>query len=218
MHPDPIRGTRQRGSVCSAELDPLGSAAFATWAVVLLVTLAGALLVTGCGSSDSEGDTSGSPASTTSDILRVASLYSVTTWDPSASYSTEVMYMANCYEPLVYANPAGSAEPFSPGLATEWTAAADGLSWTFKLREGVTFHDGTPFNADAAKYSIDRTMKLNLGAAYLLSPIKEVKVVDEYTIEFVLSDPAPIDRIMSARLRDLDVQPRDRGQGPGLVG
>jgi len=172
--------------------------AFATWVALLLVTLAGALLVAGCGSSDTEGDTSGSPASTTSDILRVASLYSVTTWDPSASYSTEVMYMANCYEPLVYANPAGSAEPFSPGLATEWTAAADGLSWTFKLREGVTFHDGTPFNADAAKYAIDRTMKLNLGAAYLLSPIKEVKVVDEYTVEFVLSDPAPIDRIMSA--------------------
>ena len=170
---------------------------FVTWVALLLVTLAGALLVAGCGSSDSEGDTSESPASTTSDILRVASLYSVTTWDPSASYSTEVMYMANCYEPLVYANPAGSEEPFSPGLATEWTAAPDGLSWTFKLREGVTFHDGTPFNADAAKYSIDRTMELNLGAAYLLSPIKEVKVVDEYTIEFVLSDPAPIDRIMS---------------------
>jgi peptide/nickel transport system substrate-binding protein len=170
----------------------------AAWAVVLLVALAGALLVTGCGDSDSGGDTSGSPASTTSDILRVASLYSVTTWDPSASYSTEVMYMANCYEPLVYANPTGSAEPFSPALATEWTAAADGLSWTFKLREGVKFHDGTPFNADAAKYSIDRTMELNLGAAYLLSPIKEVKVVDEYTVEFVLSDPAPMDRIMSA--------------------
>ncbi len=171
--------------------------AYVTWVALLLVALAGALLVAGCGSSDSGGDTSGSPAASTSDILRVASLYSVTTWDPSASYSTEVMYMANCYEPLVYANPAGSAEPFSPGLATEWTAAPDGLSWTFKLREGVTFHDGTPFNADAAKYSIDRTMKLNLGAAYLLSPIKEVKVVDEYTIEFVLSDPAPIDRIMS---------------------
>ena len=169
----------------------------AVWAVVLMLALGGTLIVTGCGSSSSGSDTSGSPAASTSDILRVASLYSVTTWDPSASYSTEVMYMANCYEPLVYANPAGSAEPFSPGLAMEWTAAADGLSWTFKLREGVTFHDGTPFNADAVKYSIDRTMKLNLGAAYLLSQIKDVKVVDDYTVKFVLSSPAPIDRIMS---------------------
>ena len=194
--PRPNPGDREKGECMLARTRSTRRAA-TLWGVVLLVTLAGALLVAGCGSSDSGGDASGSPAASTSDILRVASLYSVTTWDPSASYSTEVMYMANCYEPLVYANPAGSAEPFSPGLATEWTAAPDGLSWTFKLREGVTFHDGTPFNADAAKYSIDRTMKLNLGAAYLLSPIKEVKVVDEYTVEFVLSDPAPIDRIMS---------------------
>ena len=155
--------------------------------VVLIVVLAVALLASGCGGSSTETTASGSPAASGSDILRVASLYGITTWDPSASYSTEVMYMANCYEPLVYANPAGSAEPFSPGLATSWNVATDGLSWTFKLREGVTFHDGTPFNADAVKYSIDRTMKLNLGAAYLLSQIKEVKVVDDYTVKFVLS-------------------------------
>jgi peptide/nickel transport system substrate-binding protein len=166
--------------------------------VVLILVLAVVLLASGCGSSGTESDTAASPAGTTSDILRVASLYGITTWDPSASYSTEVMYMANCYEPLVSANPAGSAEPFAPALATEWTAASDGLSWTFKLREGVTFHDGTPFNADAVKYSFDRTMELNLGAAYLLSPIKDIEVVDDYTVKFVLSDPAPLDRIMSA--------------------
>ena len=159
--------------------------------------LAVALLASGCGSSSSGTTASGSPAASGSDILRVASLYGITTWDPSSSYSTEVMYMANCYEPLVYANPAGATDPFSPGLALSWTAAPDGLSWTFKLRQGVKFHDGTPFNAAAVKYSIDRTMKLNLGAAYLLSQIKDVKVVDDYTVKFVLSSPAPIDRIMS---------------------
>jgi peptide/nickel transport system substrate-binding protein len=165
--------------------------------VVLIVVLAVALLASGCGSSSSGTTASGSPAASGSDILRVASLYGITTWDPRSSYSTEVMYLANCYEPLVYANPAGAAEPFSPGLALSWTPSSDGLSWTFKLREGVKFHDGTPFNAAAVKYSIDSTMKLNLGAAYLLSQIKEVKVVDDYTVEFVLSSPAPIDRIMS---------------------
>ena len=165
--------------------------------VVLIVVLAVVLLASGCGGSSTDTTTSGSPAASGSDILRVASLYGITTWDPRSSYSTEVMYLANCYEPLVYANPAGAAEPFSPGLALSWTPSSDGLSWTFKLREGVKFHDGTPFNADAVKYSIDSTMKLNLGAAYLLSQIKEVKVVDDYTVEFVLSSPAPIDRIMS---------------------
>jgi peptide/nickel transport system substrate-binding protein len=186
--------------------------AVAALGVLLIVVLAGVLGAAGCGGSDSGTDASGSPAASTSDILRVASLYSVTTWDPSASYSTEVMYMANCYEPLVYANPAGSAEPFSPGLATSWEAAEDGLSWTFQLREGVTFHDGTPFNAEAAKYSIDRTMELNLGAAYLLSPIKEVQVVDDYTIKFVLTDPAPIDRIMSADYATWMFSPATKGK------
>ena len=171
--------------------------AYGVWAVVLLTLLAGALLVMGCGSSGTDEGTSASPAADAG-ILRVASLYGVTTWDPSASYSTEVMYMANCYEPLLYANPAGSAEPFAPALATAWTVSDDGLEWTFDLREGVKFHDGTPFNADAVKFSFDRTMKLNLGAAYLLSPIKKIEVVDDATVKFVLSEPAPIDRIMSA--------------------
>ena len=179
--------------------------------VVLVLLLAGVLLAAGCGSSGSGTTASGSPAASSS-ILRVASLYGVTTWDPSSSYSTEVMYMANCYEPLVYANPAGSADPFSPGLATSWTVAKDGLSWTFKLRQGVKFHDGTPFNADAVKYSLGRTMKLNLGAAYLLSPIKTIQVVDPYTVKFLLSEPAPIDRIMSADYATWMFSPATKGK------
>ena len=180
--------------------------------VVLIAVLAVALLASGCGSSSSGTTASGSPAASGSDILRVASLYGVTTWDPSSSYSTEVMYMANCYEPLVYANPAGAADPFSPGLALSWTPSSDGLSWTFKLREGVKFHDGTPFNADAVKYSLGRTMKLNLGAAYLLSPIKTIEVVDPNTVKFVLSEPAPIDRIMSADYATWMFSPATKGK------
>src|SRR3954470_1465304 len=50
-----------------------------------------------------------------------------------------------------------SPEP-QPSLATEWSTSADGLEWTFKLRPNVTFHDGTPFDAEAVKLSIDRTL------------------------------------------------------------
>ncbi len=106
--------------------------------------------------------------------------------------------MANLYEPLIYANAPGSAEPFSPALATSWEVAKNGLSWTFHLRQGVTFHDGTPFNAAAVKYSIDRTQKLNLGAAYLWAPVKSVQVVDPYTVTMHLSYPVALDRIAAA--------------------
>ncbi len=46
-----------------------------------------------------------------------------------------------------------------PGLAEKWEQAPDGMSWTFFLRKGVKFHDGTPFNAEAAKYFFDPTPK-----------------------------------------------------------
>lgn len=49
----------------------------------------------------------------------------------------------------------GSTE-LAPGLATDWSANEDSTEWTFNLREGVTFHDGTPFNAEAVKFNLDR--------------------------------------------------------------
>ena len=170
--------------------------AIAIVSAVALALLVG-VLTTGCGSSASSGASSSS-AATAPDILRLAYTSTVTTWDPSASFSTEVVYMANLYEPLIYANAPGSAEPFSPALATSWEVAKNGLSWTFHLREGVTFHDGTPFNAEAVKYSIDRTQKLNLGAAYLWAPVKSVQVVDPYTVTMHLSYPVALDRIAAA--------------------
>ena len=67
-------------------------------------------------------------------ILRVAATASVTTWDPSASFSTEALYMANLYEPLMWINPDGT---FKLALAESWDTSEDGLTWTFHLRDGV---------------------------------------------------------------------------------
>lgn len=180
------------------------------WVVVLLIVFAGALLVAGCGSSSS-GGSSQSP-SAQSNIFRAAYNFDVSTWDPSASYGTEVSYMANIYEPLMYANPPGSAEPFSPALATSWEVSSDGLVWTFHLRTGVKFHDGTAFNAAAVKYSIDRTKKLNLGAAYLWTSLKEIKVVDDATVKFVLSDSVALDRITSSSCGSWMFSPATEGK------
>jgi ABC-type transport system substrate-binding protein len=57
------------------------------------------------------------------------------------------------FESLVQLDPSGAAKPL---LATSWTTSPDGKVWTFKLRDGVKFHDGTPFDADAVKFSLDR--------------------------------------------------------------
>ena len=93
------------------------------------------------------------------DLLRVATTAQVTTWDPLQSFSTEVLYMANIYEGLVYANPPGSSKPFRPGLATNWGKSKDGKTWTFTLRQGVKFHNGEPLTAQAVKDSLDASRK-----------------------------------------------------------
>jgi len=78
-----------------------------------------------------------------------------------------------------------------PDLATSWTQSKDGLVWTFKLRKGVKFHDGTPFNAEAAKYNLERFLgpEKPLKASLHAPIIKSAEAVDEYTLRLRLQVP-----------------------------
>src|SRR5262245_27386103 len=69
------------------------------------------------------------------------------------SQSVSHFIMMNIFDPLVYLRTNGE---FAPGLAESWSSSPDGLVWTFKLKRGVTFHDGTPFDGAAVKFSFDR--------------------------------------------------------------
>ena len=82
-----------------------------------------------------------------------------------------------------------------PLLATAWEPAPDNLSWTFTLRRNVSFHDGTPFNAQAVKANLDRFLDPANSApfAFLLGEIASVDIVDDYTLRLSLNRPfAPI--------------------------
>jgi peptide/nickel transport system substrate-binding protein len=118
--------------------------------------------------------------------------------DPSISFSNDSVVVGNAYETLVFYNPPGSEEVLSPQLATSWESSEDGLTWTFNLRKGVKFHDGTDFNAEAVKYSVERTINLGLGAAFIWDAVEEINVIDDYTVEFKLSYAAPLDLIAAA--------------------
>ncbi len=115
--------------------------------------------------------------------------------DPSSSFSGENIAMANIYETLTFYTTDNKLEP---KLATSWESSEDGLSWMFHLREGVTFHDGSPLNAKAVKGSFERTMTLGLGAAFIYSGIESIEVVDDLTVKFNLSFVAPLDLILSS--------------------
>lgn len=80
-------------------------------------------------------------------------------------------------------------QSFHPHLATSWEESPDGMSWTFKLREGVTFHDGEVFNAETIKSWIPDFKDTE--NAFLTAAIASVVVVDPLTVEFVMDRPEP---------------------------
>jgi peptide/nickel transport system substrate-binding protein len=130
-------------------------------------------------------------------IVTYAAISEMVTLDPSTEFSNSIMVLCNLYEPLIWYQP-WMSPPFVPALATSWESSNNSQTWTFHLRQGVKFHDGSPFNATAVKYSIDRTMRLGLGASYIWSPVTEVNVLDTYTVQFILSAPTPLDVISTA--------------------
>ena len=180
-----------------------------TLLAVAVLLAAGVLASCGGGGTSTTG---GSPEAEASGILRLASWMTVSTWDPRASTSNEVLFLANLYEPLLYANPPGSAEAFTPCLATSWEVSKDGLTWTFHLRQGVKFHDGTPFNAAAVKYSIEATLKLDQGVAYLWYPVKKIATPDDYTVMLTTSYPAALDRVATAMYGAWIFSPNTKGK------
>lgn len=115
--------------------------------------------------------------------------------DPSTGFSSENAVMANVYETLTFYTVDSTV---IPKLATGWEIAEDGLSWTFTLREGVTFHDGSPLTAAAVKASLERTIELGLGAAFIYFPVASIEVVDDLTVRFNLNYEAPMDLILSS--------------------
>jgi peptide/nickel transport system substrate-binding protein len=111
-------------------------------------------------------------------------------WDPATEYSDGILAMSEMYETLTRYNSATNT--VGPLLATSWSSADGGKTWTFHLRHGVSFHTGRPMTAQAAKASILRTIKLDGGAAYVWSAVKTIDTPDQYTLVFHLSYPSPL--------------------------
>ncbi|MGB9299499.1 MAG: ABC transporter substrate-binding protein [Anaerolineae bacterium] len=119
--------------------------------------------------------------------------------DPAYAVNSEQIALNLVYENLVYMNTPGSAELLGPGLATSWEPNDDATEWTFHLREGVTFQDGEPFNADAVEATLDHYRAAEgAGCSWIWGAVEEVEVVDEYTVEVKCSYPAALDVIATS--------------------
>ena len=109
--------------------------------------------------------------------------------------NTDVNYVndaqiRNIYDPLIAR--AEEGKPVIPVLATEWKNI-DELTWEFTLREGVTFHNGEPFNAEAVKYNIDYILDESNNSYYRSRwvNVDEVKVIDDYKLQITTKKPFP---------------------------
>jgi len=116
-------------------------------------------------------------------VLRPPSL------DPNVwSGGNDTVVMRQIFDPLIWSPRPGE---FAPGLASAWTISLDGRVYRFELRRDVTFHDGTPFTAEAVKLTFDRiadpvTRSLLTGA---IGPFESATVIDPHTVEIRLHRP-----------------------------
>ncbi|WP_197373874.1 ABC transporter substrate-binding protein [Mycolicibacterium baixiangningiae] len=147
------------------------------------------LTLSACGGSDSEG---GAPnAAPTDKVLHVSFLQ-----DPGQPPDPDIFYAGqglllttNVYEGLLQFKGGTDKPEIEPLLATEWTESPDHRVFTFKLREGVTFHDGTPFTSAAVKASFDRRLAVDQGPAYMVKDVESITTQGDHDVTITLKAP-----------------------------
>lgn len=184
-----------------------------SWRLVLLALVLGmAVILSNC-STTSNTVSNNSPTPTTPAAVPAGALVYGAGGPPvnlepgNVTDGNSVIAIDQIYNRLTDSKP-GSVE-LAPSLATEWSSSKDGKTWTFKLRSGVKFHDGTDFDAEAVKFNVDRWWDAKnpngyreSGKTYQIwkdffagfkgdkdSLVKDVTVVDKSTIKFVLNRP-----------------------------
>ena len=122
--------------------------------------------------------------------------------DPTAGTSAAIdrIVYANIYEGLVKTNSKGK---FVPGLATKWDISSDGKIYTFYLRKGVKFHNGEPFNAQVAKWNLDRAKAENTKNVHpeYFRGISKIEMPDDFTLILHLKD---VDALFIAHMAEGD--------------
>ena len=157
-------------------------------AVACAVTLSLAACSSGTPTSTGGGESTGAPSD---GVLTVGLLGDIgQPPDPDIYYANNgTAIMINAYEGLVqYKNNTDSVE-IAPRLAESWEVNPTNDVYTFRLRDDVTFHDGTPFTSAAVDVAFKRRIAVEGGAAYMVEVVKGVETPDEHTVVITLNQP-----------------------------
>lgn len=123
--------------------------------------------------------------------------------DPAVgSKGSDSVAALNMYDTLIFPNSDGT---ISTHVAKNWDVSDDSTVYTFHLRDDVIFHSGNKLSASDVKFSMDRLLNIGEGFAYLFTDVvQEVKVIDDYTVQFILKIPSGTFTSMLTRLYILD--------------
>lgn len=152
------------------------------------------------------GEHAGEVAEASSSTITAAIYASPNSLDPATiRLIPEYQVVSSIYDQLLWKLPAVNATKFYPGLATSYSVQDGGKAFTFELRRGVTFHDGTLFDAAAVKYTFDRIVNpatKSISSLAVLGPYKETKVLGPYAVQVVFksSNAGFLDNVASPLL------------------
>lgn len=156
------------------------------------ITILGvALVAAACSSSKGASSGTSTAASTGASVARltVPFLADMGVPDPDVFYASEGLgVIEGAYEGLLQYS-LDSTNKIVPLLATGYEVSSDAMTYTFHLRQGVSFHDGTPFTSAAAKASFQRRLQVNNAPAYMLTDVAEMDTPDPATFVVKLKEP-----------------------------
>lgn len=175
------------------------------------VALASTLILSGCSAQGGSPDNSTGPegAPTSGGELRMVQEEEPVGFSPTAvTDNPSIWTLQLVLDTLVRTSQDGS--DVEPSLATEWKQSEDGLAWTFNLREGVTFSDGSPFTSADVKFSLDRATDPELPYGSLNASIESIETPDDFTVVITTSQVwAPLTAVLA--LFANSIVPKDFG-------
>jgi peptide/nickel transport system substrate-binding protein len=186
-------------------------------ALAILIVVA-SVVVAACGPAATPGavepttqaqPTTGAAAPTAVPVAEKPALRATFSWptyiDPAVgSDFSSTSALCNLYDSLVFPNTEGGVDPW---LAETWETSDDGLTWTFHLKQGVKFHNGSELTASDVAFSMNRLLEIGEGLSYVfLGTVESASALDDHTVEFKLTQPSGLFLISLIRLYVADEQ------------